>query len=144
MVTRRKMTLSTYPYWVKNGPTWYIDMSKGTPCNAIQVLRVPKYSGYSLTDFVVTILPASFLASSFVTSSISQMTFGLLAIKLWAIMRVFIASFIIFRLIPVRLSDLTSQVSSEIVLVATVSKTVGIDSSSLSYMNSSYLSLSVS
>lgn len=41
-------------------------------CNVILVLRMPMYSVYSHTDFVVSMLPANFLSSSSITCRMSH------------------------------------------------------------------------
>lgn len=73
--------------WQKKASKWSSDMSKSTQCNVILVLGVPTYAVCNLTDLMMIILPARFLASFCVSSRISHIALDLLASTFGAILR---------------------------------------------------------
>lgn len=85
-------TSSTCLNLEKKAPNLSSVMSIGTPSNESLVLRVPIYSACSRTDFVVSTLPASFLASSSLSTSISHSALAFLERILGRIWRPFKAS----------------------------------------------------
>lgn len=95
---------------------------QGHPTQRNPCLTVPKYSVCNITYFVMRILPARLLTSFSVDRRISYMALDLLARTFGAILRLLRAFSIISRLTPVSFQDLTFEVSSEIVLVATACK----------------------
>lgn len=71
-------TSLTCSNWKKKTPSLFSVISMGTPCEVILVLQVPIYSVCSRIGFVVSILPANFLASSSFSSRMSHIVLDIL------------------------------------------------------------------
>lgn len=95
-----EVTSSTSPYYEKKASIWFLQIYTGTPWTGIFVLRVPMYSVWSITDFVVRTFLASCFASRSVARRMSHIALDLQANSFGPILRPLRASSRVSLLTP--------------------------------------------